>query len=275
MRAAWLALWGVAAAGLLASPSHGQESTCFSKEAISIPSRPTVASATDVTRCGTVELEYGVERQWLGGGATHSDFSGGIRFGLAPKLDFHWFAGNFLSNTDGAGTRTGYGDNWFGLKYRLVDQTRHRPSLGVLYQAKAPTGNYLAGMSSGEVDHTFAVLVSKDVPHVHFDFNVIPQLIGQPKGAGFDRNVGFAWASWVPVTRRLTLVAEPYGYTATNAATPGYASLMAGCSYQVRPRLYLDGGMDFGTTVAAPKKRVYGGITIAVANVYAKLRPER
>jgi len=261
------------ALALLAHALYAQESVCGDPAAISIVSRPTVSSATDVTRCGTVELEYGVERQWLGNQTTHSDFSGGLRFGLAPNLDFHWFAGNYLSTSDAFGTRTGYGDNWFGLKYRLLKQSRRRPSLGLLYQAKAPTGNFVAGMSSGEVDHSLAVLVSKDVRRFHFDFNVIPQLIGQPAGAGFAHNLGFAWSTRLPVTKRLTLVAEPYGYTSGTTPAPGFSSIMAGCSYQVRPRLYLDGGMDFGTTTYAPHQRVFGGITFALANVYSMVRP--
>ena len=50
------------------SPSSG-DSTCFASGVASVPSRPTVTAATDTTQCGVVELEYGLERQWPGGGA--------------------------------------------------------------------------------------------------------------------------------------------------------------------------------------------------------------
>jgi len=257
----------------LASAAYAGEPTCGLTVA-SIVSRPTVASATDVTQCGVAELEYGVERQWLGAGATRSDFSGGVRFGLAPNLDFHWFAGNYISLTDPSGHRTGYGDNWMGLKYRFLPQTKHRPSMGVFYQVKAPTGDLNLG-SSGKVDHQFAVLVSKDIPHVHWDFNVTPQLIGRVGASGFDKNVGLAWASWIPVNKRLTLVVEPYGFTALNEATPGFASAMAGFSFQAHRRLYLDTGFDAGVSHFAPHKRVYGGVTYAVGNAYTGLRQQR
>jgi hypothetical protein len=236
-------------------------------------SRPTVANATDLTQCGVVELEYGLERLWPGGGAQHSDFSGGLRFGVIPNLDFHWFAGDFLRFTDPSGSRTGYGDNWLGLKYRSLTQTSRRPSLGVMYMAKVPTGNFRLGLSSGQVDHAFSFLVSKDFHPFHFDFNVIPQLIGRSVPSGFDRNLGLAWATWLPVTKRLTLVAEPYGYTTLNAETLGFASVMVGSSFQVHPRLYLDTGMDVGVTAGAPHKRIYGGFTVAVANIYRWLQP--
>lgn len=253
---------------------RAQDHRCTEAAVASIPSRPTVANATDVTQCGIAELEYGLERQWPGGGAHRSDFSGGMRFGLTPNLDFHWFAGNYIGVKDSDGERNGYGDNWFGLKYRFLLQTKHRPSLGIWYSTKTPTGDLDVG-SSGEVDHQFAFLISKDVHRVHWDFNVIPQMLKRAGGSGFDHNVGFAWATWLPVTKRLTLVSEPYGLTAVNADTPGYASVMTGASFRAHRRLYLDGGTDLGASRAAPVVRVFGGVTYAIGNVYTWLLPER
>ena len=219
-------------------------------------------------------MEYGVERQWPGGGAHRSDFSGGLRFGLAPNLDLHWFAGDYISLVDANGQHTGFGDNWFGVKYRFLPQGKRYPSFGLLYSLKAPTGEFALG-SSGKSDHSFAVLASKDLKPFHFDFNVIPQLVGRPAAAGFDHNVGLAWAVWLPVSKRWTLIAEPYGFTELNHATPGFASLMGGTSWQAHPRLYLDAGIDIGTTHLAPRKRVFGGFTFAASNLYAWMQPQR
>jgi hypothetical protein len=73
---------------LASSPISG-DSTCFASGVASVTSRPTVTNATDTTQCGVVEMEYGLERQWPGAGANHDDLTGGLRFGLTPKLDFH------------------------------------------------------------------------------------------------------------------------------------------------------------------------------------------
>jgi hypothetical protein len=78
------------------------------------------------------------------------------------------------------------------------------------------------------VDHLKALLVSKDVRKLHFDFNVIPMFIGRPVGGGFDHNLGFAWSAWYPISKKFSFVTEPYGYTALNSSTAGYASLIAG-----------------------------------------------
>ena len=190
------------------------ESSCLSTSTISVPSRPTIASATDPTQCGIVEAEYGFESQWPGAGARRDDLTGGLRMGLTPNMDLHWSSGDYLSLSNSAGAVRGFGDTWLGLKYRFLSQTKKRPSLGIYYQAKAPSADSALGLGSGQVDHAIAFLVSKDIRPFHFDFNAIPTFVGRSASAGFDHNVGFAWATWLPVTKRLTLVAEPYGYTA-------------------------------------------------------------
>jgi hypothetical protein len=253
------------------TPSSG-ESSCFGSAA-SVPSRPTVANATDTTQCGVVELEYGLERQWPGGGANRDDLSGGLRFGLTPKLDFHWSSSEFVHLMNGGGDRTGYGDNWLGLKYRFLGQTRHRPALGVFYDAKVPSASVALGLGSGKVDHAISFLASKDVRKVHFDFNVIELVAGRSAATGFDHNTGFALAAWVPVTKRLTGVVEPYGYNSLNPGNPAFASAMVGFNYKVQPRVYVDGGLDLGVTHDAPHKRVYVGITYAMANLYSWMKP--
>lgn len=254
-------------------PSASTESSCANSPVISIPSRPTIASATDPTECGVVEAEYGFESLWPGAGARRDDFTGGLRVGLTRNLDFHWSSGDYLSLSDSTGTRSGMGDSWLGLKYRFLMQTKNRPSLGVFYSAKIPSASAALG-GSGQADHALAFLVSKDIHPLHFDFNVIPQFVGRV-GGGFDHNVGFALSTWLPLTKKLSLVAEPYGFTGLNQNTPAYASVMAGFCYQVKPRFFVDTGIDFGATNGATHKRVYAGATFAIGNYRRLFQPSR
>jgi hypothetical protein len=219
------------------------------------------------------EVEYGLERQWPGGGANRDDLSGGLRFGITPNLDFHWSSSDFVHLMNGDGDRTGFGDSWLGLRYRFLKQTKRHPSLGLFYAAKVPSASEALGLGSGQVDHSISLLASKDVRKLHFDFNLIELLIGRPTASGVDHNTGFALATWLPVTRRLSVVLEPYGYTALNESTPAFASTTLGFNYRVQPRLYLDSGLDVGVTAGAPHKRVFVGVTYALGNVYSWLRP--
>ncbi len=245
--------------------SAASANPCASLEVASVVSRPTIANATDTTLCGVIEAEYGFDSIWPGAGSRHDDFTGGLRFGITPRLDLHWASGDYVNFDTIEGIQRGFGDTWLGVKYRLSSQAKKRPAFALYYQIKIPSAAF--GLGSGEVDHSIALIASKDVRRVHFDFNVIPSFIGRA-GGGFDYNTGFACASWLALPRRFTLVMEPYGYTSLNAGTPAYASLMTGVSYRVNRRFYLDTGIDTGVSHAAPHKRVYAGMTYAIGNLY-------
>lgn len=251
------------------------ESSCFSTTVVSVPSRPTASNGADTTQCGVVEAEYGFERQWPGGSAQRDYLSGGLRLGLTPHLDFHWASGDFWNIVDESGVRTGFGDTWLGLKYHFLTQTRHWPSLGVFYQVKVPTANENKEIGSGEFDHAISFLVSKDISRFHFDFNVTPLLAGRHGSPGVDHNTGLALSFSVPLTHRLSLVGEGYGYTFLNDQTPAIASVMTAVTFQVHPRLLLDAGLDVGVSPDAPDKRVFVGGTYAMGNLFAWLRSSR
>ena len=252
-----------------------KEASCFSSTVVSVPSRPTVSNGADTTQCGVVETEFGFERQWPGAGAHRDDLTGGLRLGLTPKLDFHWASGDYWNIVDGDGARIGFGDTWLGLKYHFLAQSRHWPGLGIFYQAKVPSADEREGFGTGQVDHAVSFLVSRDIRHLHFDFNVIPLLAGRPAAPGVDHNTGFALSFSMPLTRRLALVGEGYGYTFLNAQSPAFASTMTGVTYQFGPRLVLDGGLDIGVSSDAPRARAYAGVTYSLGNFYSWIRPQQ
>jgi len=131
------------------------------------------------------------------------------------------------------------------------------------------------GLGSGQVDHAISLLISKDIHSVHLDFNVTPLFAGRPANLGFDHDLGFALSAAAPLSKRFGTVIEGYGYTALNSANPAFASTMLGFTWQVQPRLILDTGLDVGVTSGAPQRRVFIGVTYAIANVYSWMRPQR
>src|SRR5262249_12623383 len=161
---------------------------------------------------------------------------------------FHWSSSYFVHIADTQGDRTSFGDTWLGLKYRFMKQKKYVPSLGLFYAVKIPTASFALNIGTGQVDHSLSLLLSKDIARVHTDVNVIELLAGRIVGSGSDHSTGFAWSASTPLTRRLSLVVEPYGYTLLNETGPAFASAMAGFTYQVNPRLYLDTGFDVGVS---------------------------
>jgi hypothetical protein len=268
-----LLLLGFDSSMLLAQESS-ETSRCHAHAVNSVPSRPAFSNSTDTTECGVLEAEYGFERFWVAAGSHRQDFTGGLRLGISPNMDLHWSSNDYLSLNQNGTTVEGFGDTWVGVKYRIFAQGSIAPALGAFYQVKIPTGSPKAGLGSGAVDQSLAILLSKDVHPFHFDLNIIPTLVGR-KGSGFDRTLGFGLTTSLPVCSRLTLLLEPYGYTAVNASTPGFASLTGALSYQVKPRFFLDTGSDVGITEAAPHKRLFAGLTYAIGNAFSWLSPER
>ena len=242
---------------------------CFNSVITSVPSRPTVSNSTETTQCGVVELEYGWERQ-VQSGQHQTDFTGGLRLGLTRNLDFHWASTEFLSVTQAGRDDSGLGDNWLGLKYRFSHERRYVPSFGVFYQIKIPSS--AKNLGSGYVDHSISLLASKDVRQIHFDFNVTPLIAGSR--LGFNHNTGMTLSASIPVSRRLSVVTEGYGYTRLNAGQAAFASSMAGVTYAVNRLLMLDSGLDVGVTHNAPQRRAYVGATYAIGNAFSWIRPK-
>ena len=248
------------------------ELSCNSTNIVAVPSRPTVSNSTDTTHCGVVELEYGLERQWPGAGANRDDLFGGLRMGLTQKLDFHYASAAFLHLMNGDGDRTGFGDTFLSLKYRFLEQSAHRPALGLYYTTKVPTASVVEGLGSGAFDHSLSLLVSKDVHPVHFDFNFTPFFAGRPDRSGFDHNYAYALSCVAPLWARLNITLEGYGASSLDPEVPAFGSTTLAFTYALRPRMVLDTGLDVGVTAGAPRKRVFVGITYAVANMYAWFR---
>jgi Putative MetA-pathway of phenol degradation len=259
-------------------PSSAQEgpaepSNCLRSVVASVLSRPTVSNGAETTPCGVVEVEYGFDHQWKNSDSHVNDVVGGLRLGVLPNLDFHWASTSFLNLAGPSDSHSGFGDTWLGMKYHFASQRKYRPSMGVFYTAKVPSA--MADGGTGEVDHILSFLFSKDVRHLHFDFNVTPYFAGRQRSSGYDQNVGFALSGAYPLSKKLSLVGEGYGYTSQNSANPAFASTMVGTTYQISPRLVLDGGVDLGVSSAAPHARVFFGVTYAIANVYRWVaRPE-
>ncbi len=117
-------------------------------------------------------------------------------------------------------------------------------------------------------DHFLSLLVSKDLPKVHLDFNVTEQMEGRQGASGHDYNDAYVLFATFPLSKKLSLLGGAYGFSALNASTPAYAVSSVGFDYQVNHRLILDVSMDEGVTSAAPRKRLGFGFTYAYANVY-------
>jgi len=246
----------------------GRQTGCAQEQITANPNRPTTGHTADTTQYGILELEYGWERVWPGGGTRDSDMNSLLKFGLLCDIELRWATRPYIWQTGASGTQQGAGDNWFGFQVRWHRQTKRVPALAIDYMGKAATASAAKGLGSGRTDHSLTVLASKDVSKTRFDFNATYFLIGRQTTSGYDHNFQFNFSFAHPVIGHLNIAAEIYANTELNAATPGFASLLAAFTYNISPRLVIDGGVDNGLTHGAPVRRAFAGFTWSLSRLY-------
>jgi len=253
----------------------GKQTGCYADSIAANPNRPTVANPADITQYGVLELEYGWDRQWPEEGRQQASVGGLLKFGMLCDVELRWNTTSFLSQTDASGTHRSFGDNWLGPQIRVYRQTKRVPTLAFGYAVKIPSASTEDGLGTGNVDHAFTLLASKDIARFHFDFNVTQFLVGRPNTSGFDKNQQLNLAFSHVIRRRLQFTGEFYGETQLNQATPGFASSLWALTYTVVPRLVIDGGFEAGLTSGGPHRHAFVGATYSIGNLYPGWRRKR
>lgn len=221
-----------------------------------VPNRPTVSTTAEPVQRGVLETEWGVDAA-----ASHQDVNGLFKFGLATNFELRFATAPLTADT---GTH-GFGDTSLGFKYRVTQDSGHRPSISFMYMLKVPTAGSVLG--SGEADHNFLLLVSKDLGKHHFDYNLGAMFLGRI-GRGFDHAFLNALAWSHPLRGKWSVNAELSGVTSPNPATPGSSQFIAAAIYTARPRLVFDVGMMRRISGEIPHSMFVTGVTYSIANLY-------
>ncbi len=246
----------------------GKQTGCYADSIVANPNRPTVANPADITQYGVLELEYGWDRVWPEKDVHQTQAGGLLKFGMLCDIEMRWTTTSFLSQTDAGGTHQTFGDNWLGPQIRVYRQTKLVPTLAFGYAVKIPSASTDDGLGTGRVDHAFTFLASKDIAHVHFDFNATHFLIGRPGTTGFDQNDQLNLAFSRVIHGGLQFTGEFYGDTQLNHSTPGFASSLWALTYTIVPRLVIDGGFEAGLTSGGPHRHAFAGLTYSITNLY-------
>jgi hypothetical protein len=206
---------------------------------------------------GVFEIEYGFEAA-----DGHQNINGLLKWGAVKNLEL-WFLHNPIERDSGT---AGLGDSGAGFKYKLFPQKGARPTVAILYVATIPTARPELG--AGAMSHLVQILVSKDFGKHHFDFNEGVRFAGNPQFGGFDRNYFTALSYSRPLKGKWGYTGEIAGYSWQNAATPATMTLLNAATYNVSPRLVLDGGAYFAAYGNLPRVTFFAGLTYSVADLY-------
>jgi hypothetical protein len=227
-------------------------------ELIAVPNRPTVSTTAQPVAPGVLETEWGVDAA-----ATHQDINGLLKFGVSENFELRLANIPIIADFGGHG----FGDTSLGFKYRFAQDAGVKPALAFIYMLKAPTAR--DGLGSGKVDHSIALLASKDIGKHHFDFNLIASLLRLPQG-GFDHTYLNALAWFHPVHGKWGATAELSGITSPDPAIPGNAQFLASAVYAVRPRLVLDFGVIGRITGNIPDAMFIAGFSYSITDLYRR-----
>ena len=160
-----------------------------------------------------------------------------FNWGAVPNLQLHLIipeAAIFPSNNPafapaGTGSRAfGPGDFETGIKYRFVQETRHRPMIGTFTMFELPTGSSSRGLGVGRTWYKIPVWVQKSSGHWTAYGGAGITVVPAP---GY-RNYAFAgWLIQRDIGKKLTLGAEVFYHGPEGVATP-----------QTRPATMIDVG---------------------------------
>jgi hypothetical protein len=227
---------------------------------IAVPNRPTVSTPAQPVQPGVLETEWGVDAA-----ASHQDVNGLFKFGVSKNFELRLAGFPFTADSG----HHGFGDSALGFKYRFTQDYGQMPSLAFIYMLKVPTAGEVRG--SGQIDHSLIALASKNLGKHHFDFNLVANLLGRPRG-GFEYMFLNALAWSHPVRGKWGATAELFGTTSPNAFTPASAQILASATCTVRPRLVLDFGMVGRITGNVPHAMFIAGFTYSIVDFYRDRR---
>ena len=224
-----------------------------------VPNRPTISTTAESVQTGVFEIEYGIEAA-----SGHQNLNGLLKFGILKDLELRF--GNIPFERDSA--VAGTGDSSAGFKYRFTEQHGKMPTFSLLYTALLPTAD--KGLSNTGYEHSVAVLLSKDFGQHHFDFNEGVQFSSQTSAA-FHHNFLTAVAYSHPLTAKLAWTGELAGTSRMDVA-PATATVLGALTYNVSPRLVLDGGISNEVIGRPPHVAFIAGVTYSVADLYRSHR---
>jgi hypothetical protein len=161
-----------------------------------------------------------------------------VNYGALPDLQLHVIAPLAFDRPAGSGTKFGYGDTEFGVKYRIVEEDAEgwRPMVGIFPLFEAPTGNAQRGLGSGHGQEFLPLWLQKSLgswtSYGGGGYWINP-------GAG-NRNYWFAgWLLQHQITEPLALGGEIFRQTATTIGGKDATGFNLGGIYDITENHHL------------------------------------
>ena len=159
-----------------------------------------------------------------------------INYGVVPNLQLHVIAPFSFSAPKGASTQYGYGDTELGAKYRFIEETEHRPQVGIFPLVELPSGDSTRGLGNGKAQVFLPIWLQKSFgPWTTYGGG--GYWINQAAG---NRNWWYAgWLVQRKITRQLTLGAEIFHETRKSDDEGSTTKINAGGMFDLNEHTHL------------------------------------
>ncbi len=241
---------GLAMAGILSSCTAVQRD-----RAPVTPQRPTFSSDTSTTAFGTFELEAG----GLWDPSDQIDTPATLKYGSGESTEvFVGWSPLFYLNTP-TGRETGVGDVVLGTRHRFMEETDEMPSAAFQATVKLPTADEGEGLGSGELDASFAGILTKNIERYVVTGYYNLEVLGDPSG-GTDVAHGLALATSTPISGNIGAFGELAGVFIPEQDDEQVFTTL-GFTFNPRASLVFDLGVVIGLSDDAPDFQLVFGMT--------------
>jgi hypothetical protein len=168
-------------------------------------------------------FETYVFSQWDSSPGTSSNVTGPaveFNWGFLPNLQFHVVAPFENAGVLRMPSAFGFGDSEVGIKYRLLEETKRRPQIGIFPMAEVATGDATRSLGNGRTWYRLPVWIQKSYDEGRWTIDIGGG--AAINGAPGQRNYGFGgFLVQRSLGLGLTLGAEVYTQGATAVGTTG------------------------------------------------------
>src|SRR5581483_2429123 len=216
------------------------------------PDRPDVTNGTHIVDIGLLQIEMGGLYTRPASGARSLGSPVTARVGLTDWLEARVGNDGIVTQTDGFTRQTGIGNTQLGAKLRLWADPGGVPVLSVLPSINLPTADAAAGLGSGDVDMTVAVLTGTDIGRRwHADANYGIGAIGAGGGQPHFAQHLVSLSVSVAATDNLNPYVESFWFSKQDPDGGAVTAFDAGAIYELGARYAVDGG--FQSSVSRPR----------------------
>ncbi|MGH7798624.1 MAG: transporter [Candidatus Binatia bacterium] len=236
----------------------------------SLAGRPLVVDDAAPVPPGHLEIEFGLSHaRPVGGGREQAWPVMTLAYGVIERFEIG--LGIQRVNNDGRGEAPvkGFEDLHIATKFNIIEETEALPAAAFSLDVSLPTANRAKGLSTGNSDQAFTLILSKGYAPGGLHLNLGYLLVRSPRNAKLKNRLRGGIAADYVVHPALAFVGEVFGASRAGNGEKNEAAFQLGLRYAINPRFVLDAAAGRSLRSSGASVHVTAGLTwtIDIANI--------